>query len=332
MEKRHFNDYWSDRYNLEIIKEEGDEVIEGFIIPKDNELKKIPIINKIPRFVEVENYSANFGLQWNEFHATQLDSHSGVNNTAPRFWGFTKWTPEELKGKRVLEAGSGAGKFTEVFLGAGVNLVTFDYSNAVEANLKNNASKGDFFLFQGDIYDIPFPDGYCDYVFCYGVLQHTPNVDQAYKSLFKKLKPGGKISVDVYNKDQLPKFWPHYKYSWRKITTKIKPEKLLKGIKFYMPIWLPIDTFFQRWQKPFRIGPRILYKLAIPCWNYLDIGLTDKQRLEWAIMDTFDALGAKYDFPQTLEDFTEIVKSDLNETCEVGIGNNGYVANITKKK
>lgn len=329
MNKHHFASYWADAYTLTITKEENGEVLEGTITAKNDTTKIYPIIKGIPRLVPADNYTENFGLQWNEFQSTQLDSHSGISNSGDRVWKFTKWTPEELKGKVILEAGSGAGKFSEIFLKAGATLVSFDYSNAVEANWRNNKGKGDFFLFQGNIYEIPFPDNYFDYVFCYGVLQHTPDPAESYRCLFKKVKPGGKISVDVYNKDQLPKYWFHYKYSWRKITTKMKPQTLLKVIRFYMPIWLPIDTWLQRW--PYRIGQRILYKLAIPCWNYLNFGLTYKQRLEWAIMDTFDALGATYDYPQTLEGFKQIVASELNETCEVGPGNNGYVANVTKK-
>ena len=33
-----------------------------------------PIINGIPRFVELGNYSETFGFQWNKFVETQLDS------------------------------------------------------------------------------------------------------------------------------------------------------------------------------------------------------------------------------------------------------------------
>jgi SAM-dependent methyltransferase len=100
----------------------------------------------------------------------------------------------------ILEAGCGAGRFTEVLISTGATVISFDLSNAVEANYENNNDKGDLLIFQGDIYNIPFPDNYFDYVFCYGVLQHTPDPDESYRQIFSKLKPGGKISIDYYLK------------------------------------------------------------------------------------------------------------------------------------
>ena len=38
----------------------------------DNELNSFPIINNIPRFVPIDNYSSSFGFQWNIFNKTQL--------------------------------------------------------------------------------------------------------------------------------------------------------------------------------------------------------------------------------------------------------------------
>jgi hypothetical protein len=71
--------------------------------------------------------------------------------------------------------------------------------------------------------------------------------------------------------------------------------------------------------------------IPIPCWNYINQGLTDKQRLEWAIMDTFDALGAAYDFPKTLPEVQQMIEDDSNSSVEVFYGSNGVVANIVKK-
>ena len=40
----------------------------------NNDGKKYEIINNIPRFVKSDNYANSFGLQWNKFRKTQLDS------------------------------------------------------------------------------------------------------------------------------------------------------------------------------------------------------------------------------------------------------------------
>lgn len=49
-------------------------------------------------------------------------------------------------------------------------------------------------------------------------------------------------------------------------------------------------------------------------------------------MDTFDALGARYDRPKTLKQVERLVESRENESTEVFYGSNGIVANIAKRK
>jgi len=40
----------------------------------DSDGNSFPIVNGIPRFVDSENYTKNFGLQWNKFNKVQLDN------------------------------------------------------------------------------------------------------------------------------------------------------------------------------------------------------------------------------------------------------------------
>jgi len=287
------------------------------------------ILRGIPRFVAGENYADNFGLQWNKFRSTQLDSVSGLPFTENRFWKNTRWTKEELAGKTVLEVGSGAGRFTEILLKAGANVVSFDYSNAVEANYQNNSHKGDLFLFQASLYDLPLEDNFFDFVFCYGVLQHTPDPINAYQAIFSKLRPGGKISIDYYNKTWKPTPYSTPKYIWRPITSRMDPQTLLKIIELYIPFYLPINTLIRKIPK---IGRHIVALIPIPCWNYSGSGLSKKQIVEWAVMDTFDALGARYDIPKTKDEVRQMAELAENETLEVFYGSNGVVANAEKRK
>lgn len=324
MKRLHFSEYFQSAYELQT---QDLEVISSGVMTEKSTGKTIQIRNGIPRFVPSENYGNSFGFQWNQFKKTQLDSAVGLPLSEDRFLENTRWTPNELKGKRVLEVGSGAGRFTEIFLKYGAQLVSFDYSEAVEANWSSNGSKGDFLLFQGDLYSIPFPDGYFDYVFCFGVLQHTPDPNKAYQAIFKKLKPGGKISIDYYLKTLRPSPWSTPKYFWRPIAKRLKPETLFQIISFYIPLWLPIDTLLRRIPK---LGGALLSLMMIPCWNYVGLGLSRKQRLEWAILDTFDALSPAYDFPKTLEEVREMVSSPANGKEEVFYGSNGVVANVQK--
>ena len=331
MKIKHYEKYLKSNFDINIEKQEGDNIVSGSLINKaDN--NKVPIVNSIPRFVkEEDNYSKNFGLQWNIYKTTQLDSHSGLTITHDRVWNVSGWNKEEMKGKTVLEVGSGAGRFTEILLDAGINVVSFDLSAAVDANYANNNDKGDLFLMQASIYEIPLENNQFDYILFYGVLQHTPDPDKSLRCLYSKLKPGGQLTFDNYIKIPLSKWWPHAKYTWRPYTSKMKPQRLLRLIKFYMPIWFPIDTFLGKYKWPLNLGQRIRYRIPIPIWNYYHLNLSYKARLQWAIMDTFDGMGAFYDYPLTLEELDKMVERTMNPSKKkVFHGGNGVAANITK--
>ena len=268
----------------------------------------------IPRFVkQKDNYSENFGFQWKKFAKTQLDSYSGINLTRDRFFKDTQWTTEELKGKRVLEVGSGAGRFTEILLSTGALVYSFDYSGAVEANFANHAQADNLLLFQGSVYEIPFPDDFFDFVFCFGVLQHTPDPTLALQCMVRKMKPEGEISVDNYPKSKLPAKGPNCnKRQVAKKLSFLSPKNLFRFVWLYHQFWFPIDMLIRTKLSPQKY-PKVLQWFGIPCYNYVHtIRLTYSQLKEWAILDTFDALGAVYDIPMNREEF-----QDLGQACGI---------------
>ncbi len=190
--------------------------------------EKYVIKNFIPRFVPKENYAKSFGLQWSIHSKTQIDKFNGTNISNDRFYDSTNWE-HELKNQKILEAGCGAGRFTQIALETGAEVFSFDYSNAVDANLTNNGDKENLNLFQADIYKMPFKKGTFDKIFCLGVLQHCPDVKKAFFSLLPSLKNGGEIVVDFYEKTWRSYFTP--KNYYRLITTRTDPEKLYSIIR-----------------------------------------------------------------------------------------------------
>src|SRR5574341_1355092 len=121
-----------ERLELEASLREGDDTVEGLL--HDRLAGAFyPIVGSIPRFVRGANYADSFGFQWNRYRRIQLDSYNGSTLTSDRFYAGTGWQPEDLKGRRVLEAGCGAGRFSEILLQAGAKLYSFDYSSAVNA-------------------------------------------------------------------------------------------------------------------------------------------------------------------------------------------------------
>jgi 2-polyprenyl-3-methyl-5-hydroxy-6-metoxy-1,4-benzoquinol methylase len=297
--------------------------IDNFLI--DSSGDKFPIVNEIPRFVEPNNYSQSFGFQWNNFKKTQFDIKGQFNISEDRFYKNARWKNVDLAGKKILEVGSGAGRFTEVLLNTEAELFTVDYSNAVDANWQSNKEKKEFFIAQASVYELPFEKNSFDYVFCFGVIQHTPNVKESFMCLVEQVKPGGKISIDVYKKNWKSIFLS--KYWFRPITKRMNHENLLKFIKWYIPLWFPISTFLLK----IPIFGKFLCQI-IPISNYsLQFPqLTNEQLIEWAILDTFDMLSPEYDQPQTLSTLKKWALDAKLEITYCGEGDNGYVLNATK--
>jgi 2-polyprenyl-3-methyl-5-hydroxy-6-metoxy-1,4-benzoquinol methylase/uncharacterized protein YbaR (Trm112 family) len=253
-----------------------------------------PVMRGIPRFVPADNYADNFGMQWNTYRKTQLDSHSGQPISRDRFENFTGWTSDEMRGELVLDVGCGAGRFAEVAVATGAHVVAVDYSSAVDAARANLRDKGDIDFVQADAMALPFAGRTFDRVYCLGVVQHTPGPARTFASLAEQVRPGGKLTVDVY-----PSNWKNIffaKYWIRPITKRLTAERGHRLAKAIFPVLYPVSQVVGR--IPI-IGHYLKY--LIPVVNYEGVlPLTPAQLQEWATLDTFDMWAPAYDQPQTM--------------------------------
>ncbi len=285
--------------------------------------------NKVINLLNDKFYTDNFGFQWNIFEKDQLDSLNKTDLSQKRF-DCTKWKFSNLRNKNVLEVGSGAGRFTEILSKSNCNLITIDSSSAINTNFKNNNNNNIFFVKCNIEKDI-FEDESFDFIFCYGVIQHTEKPLQTLDFLIRKLKRGGSLSVDFYRKVYFPAFYSTPKYIWRIFTKNLDNEKLLKFIKFYIPLYLPVDTFIK---KIFGKASIIICGLIpIPCfqdWTKSYLELDKKLRTKLAILDTFDALSPKYDFPFTKMQILKHLYKYKNINIDLFYGSNGIVLNLKK--
>ncbi len=148
----------------------------------------------IPRMIpRKENYADAFGLQWKVYRKVQLDSFTGTTlslDRARRCLGGAGWDLLRA-GAQVLEVGCGAGRFTEVLLGAGASVTSVDLSSAVEANQDNFPQDRRHRILQADVLRLPFAPQQYDVVFCLGVIQHTPDPEKTIEKLYQQVKPGG---------------------------------------------------------------------------------------------------------------------------------------------
>jgi SAM-dependent methyltransferase len=251
-----------------------------------------PIVNNIPRFVSSENYAADFGAQWKRFPRTQLDSYTGHPISRDRLARCFQGQLRNVSGCRVLEAGSGAGRFTEILLDHGAVLDSFDMSVAVEANAHNNGER-QFTLVQGDIRHIPFEREAYEYVVCLGVLQHTPNTEESIAKLWEMVRPGGKLVIDHYdwNRWRLPPPIGGISPLYRQIVLRLPRAKRWEAVKRHVDFWFP---HFWRYRDN-RWAQRLLSRIGGINFYYGGLPLSSRQEFyEWALLDTHDALTDVY--------------------------------------
>ena len=107
-------------------------------------------------------------------------------------------------GDKFLEAGCGTGQVTN-FLAASTNATIFGSDLTYEslklgAEFRNKNNLANAHFIRHNILQSPLPENYFDYVWCSGVLHHTPDPYGGYVKLLSSLKPGGLIFIGLYNK------------------------------------------------------------------------------------------------------------------------------------
>ena len=274
-----------------------------------------PVIGNIPRFVPIDNYASSFGLQWNEYRTTQLDSVTGLSISRDRLTRLLGGTLDILRGKKVLEAGCGAGRFTEILLASGAHAFAVDISTAVEANYKNCNKYSDYFVCQADILNLPVQPEQFDIVICVGVIQHTPNPEQTMTELCKQVKPGGLFVMD------------HYTHGYpvtlsrrilRAILLRMPKGFSLEFCKILTALLWPLHRMFWKYIRvPFVSIARSLFLHLSPVVDYHDAYPQLGQQLlkAWATLDTHDTLTDCYKHLRSAEE----IKTHLQQCGMIAI-------------
>lgn len=216
---------------------------EVFIDDSENEF---PVINGIPRIFKdfedekLELTSKSFGYEWSKFN-NLLPDHEAIFQDY-----FDLVDASDIKGKVVLDAGCGMGRWTKFVLNYNPGeLYCLDLSRAIDIaqDILDDTEK--VFFIQGDIYNLPFEDNFFDFIYSLGVLHHLPDVEKGFKFLSSKLRRGGKLLVYIYyaldNRPYYFKFVLKIITFLRKFTTRL-PHPILYMVSFlfavivYMPL------------------------------------------------------------------------------------------------
>jgi SAM-dependent methyltransferase len=245
--------------------------------------------------------------------------------------------PEDFAGKRVLEVGCGAGRFTEVLLSFGAHVIALDYSAAVDAcAASNDAARADGRLVvgQADVFKLPVL-GTFDIVVGYGMLQHTGDPRRALQCLWDRVRPGGLLLVDRYQVGARRLML--FKYAVRPLSRRLPPQVVLAASEKAVRTLFPLQRAAIRQLQ----GGGVLRKLArfavnrAPTAVYpinLEVaGKLDKETaLRWSILDTFDQYAPAYDLPCTNSQWRRDLSALGGDLVSAGSGGQGNVGVVRR--
>ncbi len=290
---------------------------------------KYPIIRGIPRFVPTDHYTQAFGYQWLQHAKTQYDSYTGMPVSENRIKRETKW-PDILEDEKILEVGSGSGRFTEQLLKKKAFIVSFDASVAVEANYASHGDNPSVLIIQADIYLLPLRDEYFDKLVCIGVLQHTPDPEKSIRAIVAKIRRGGHAAMDIYNRHAWYRQMWNTRYWARPFVRGMEPKKLYAYCERYINFMWPLARIISR--IPF--GRTINQKLLVP--ELLTSGkykkFSDDLHKQWALLHLFDWLNPMYDQPQHQKTFHAWLLGVGLTNVETNIGYGGFEGRGEKRK
>jgi uncharacterized protein YbaR (Trm112 family)/2-polyprenyl-3-methyl-5-hydroxy-6-metoxy-1,4-benzoquinol methylase len=284
------------RLEPSVQQESGEEIIKGMLVCSGCS-RSFPVVGGIPRFVGSDQYASSFGYQWNRHAEVQLDSRNGTRFSETRFRAITGWTPEKMKGSLTLDVGCGAGRFAEVALADGSEVVAMDLSSAVDACQRNLGAHPRLHVVQASIYEMPFRDFTFDRAYCIGVIQHTPDPRRSIASIARMVAEHGSLGLWIYEIS-----WKAFigtvgfKYLFRPLTMNRSIEQIEKfSIALERAFW-PI----LRWGRSRGLAGRLVMRmLPVSSAHLHGLPLSDEHFREWVRLDTFDMYSPAHDHPQT---------------------------------
>ena len=202
-----------------------------------------------------------------------MDAYTGSDASEKEFISKTGFSEEELRGKLVLDAGVGSGRFADIVSQWGADVVGTDLSLSVEAAHEMLGKRPNVWIAQADIGAMPFLPETFDAIFSIGVLHHTPDTEAYFRKLIPLLKPGGTIAIWVY-----PDIGAYaVRKPWVNFINRIPPAAYRDWCECFMKLALR--------KKDSKLFNALWRSFPYP---------RDSNGLEWNALDLFDSYSPKY--------------------------------------
>jgi 2-polyprenyl-3-methyl-5-hydroxy-6-metoxy-1,4-benzoquinol methylase len=144
-------------------------------------------------------------LQKPNIHQHWEDSYRTADNETfyEEAFDYIKRVLNAPKSSTVLDAGCGSGAHSIRLAKRGFSVLAVDSSKWVlekaELNLQSNSLLDNIKLQCENILSLSFADGTFDYILCWGVLMHIPDIEKAISELDRVLKKGGVLVISEAN-------------------------------------------------------------------------------------------------------------------------------------
>lgn len=190
----------------------------------------------------------SFGFEWQRFPEMYEEwEQQFLDYMKPHDAAF-------FRGKKVLDAGCGNGRFAYYAAKYGAEVWAIDLGPAVEVARRNTESVGIVDVLQADLHNAPFAYESFDFIYSIGVLHHLPDPEAAFTNLLRYLKPGGEVQIYLYwkpEKQPVKAFLLAGVAAMRRMTTRL-PHGVIHALSF--PFAVGAFAFFV-W--PYRILRKI---------------------------------------------------------------------------
>jgi len=135
-------------------------------------------------------------------------------NIEPEIFAFAQFTRHY--GERLLEVGVGAGTDFLQWVRAGTKAHGVDLTQEAVDHVRHRLeayglSAEDVRV--ADAEHLPYADDTFDIVYSWGVIHHSPNMEQAFSEIVRCARPGGTIKVMVYHRHSLFVFYKWVLYA-----------------------------------------------------------------------------------------------------------------------
>jgi len=174
---------------------------------------------------------------------------------------------------RVLEAGCGFGQWAFLIADRGYSVVGIDIARkAIETAQDYAAKKGvkNCHFCCANLRDIPFKDGYFDYIFSFGLIEHFEDPNKILSEFHRVLKPGGRIFISVPNcycfhgiTRALSRILGKWNLGYERSYSQRELRELIKSFRFKIleDGIMPGEEFFGSWPKFIPFIGEALYNL-----------------------------------------------------------------------